>query len=174
MAVCNGFYLFNAGLQVFRAGDEGLGPELARWNHPDTWKETYGKQAEGVFCFAQDLFGVQFAIIDNKQVVAFDPETAQRTPLGESMEEWAQWLLDDPQVRTAGPLATAWQDIHGALDHSNRLLPVQLFVLGGPYELANLRSVDAAEAMRIRGPLARQLRLASDGTIIDFHIGGNR
>ncbi len=38
----NGFFLFNAGVQVFRAGEEGLGPELIAWNTDTTWKDTYG------------------------------------------------------------------------------------------------------------------------------------
>ncbi|RZS40750.1 hypothetical protein EV193_10363 [Herbihabitans rhizosphaerae] len=52
----NGFAVFNAGVQVFRAGEVGLGPDLATWNAP---------------------------------------ETASRTVLGESLADWAAWLLAD-------------------------------------------------------------------------------
>jgi hypothetical protein len=72
----NGFFLFNAGIHVFRAGPDGLGPDLESWNDPHGWKHTYGALATDLFCFAQDLFGVQFAISGNQRVVAFDPETA--------------------------------------------------------------------------------------------------
>lgn len=171
VARCNGFYLANAGVQVFRAGPGGLGPELGSWNRPDTWKDTYGRQAAGLFCFAQDLFGVQFAITGDRRVVAFEPETALRTVLGDSLGAWAQWLLDDPDVRTAGPLAVRWQDLRGPLGHHERLVPRRAFVLGGAYVVDNLRAADAAEAMRIRGPLARQLHRAQDGVPVTVHIG---
>lgn len=169
LAWCNGFFLANAGLQVFRAGPRGLGPELAEWNTAETWKGTYGEQAGGMFCFAQDLFGVQFAITGDG-VIAFEPETAGRTLLGDSLDAWARWLLEDPDVRTAGPLATEWQDRHGPLGHHERLLPVRAFVLGGEYAPENLRVADAAEAMRVRGPSARQLHRAADGAAVRFHI----
>src|SRR5690606_11216951 len=148
LGTCNGFYLYNAGIQVYRAGSVGVGPDLATWNHFETWKETYTHRVRDLFCFAQDLFGIQFAIVGNEKVVAFDPETAERTVLGTSLQHWAQWLLDEPDVRTAGPLATAWQNQHGPLDHHQRLLPKRWFVFGGSYDLDNLQVADAVEAMR--------------------------
>ncbi len=107
---CNGFYLYNAAVQVFRAGRQGVGPELETWNHDETWKEVYGQRVHGLFCFAQDIVGVQFAVVDNAAVVAFDPESAEVTVLGPSLYDWAQWLLADPDMRSGGPLAKAWQD----------------------------------------------------------------
>ncbi|SFQ66848.1 hypothetical protein SAMN05421810_11237 [Amycolatopsis arida] len=85
----NGFYLGNAGVQIFRAGDPGVGPELQTWNAAHTWKHTYHGLADNLFCFGQDLFGVQFAIEDRRRVVAFDPETAHRDPLGDTLHDWA-------------------------------------------------------------------------------------
>jgi hypothetical protein len=37
----NGFYLFNTGVQVFRVGEEGLGPDMLHWNTDTPWKDTY-------------------------------------------------------------------------------------------------------------------------------------
>lgn len=51
----NGFFAFNAGVHVFRAGDDGLGPDLIAWNDADTWKCTYDGMADDYFCFGQDL-----------------------------------------------------------------------------------------------------------------------
>lgn len=162
----NGFFLFNAGVQVYRAGEPGLGPELAWWNEPETWKAAYGGLADGLFCFGQDLFGTQFAIRNGIEVVTFDPETAATEALGDSLDAWAQWLLDDPDVRGAASFARAFQDSEGALQPDQRLLPLRLFVGGGSYDFDNLTVKDAATAMRIRGPIAQQLHDLPEGTVV--------
>ncbi|MET8475338.1 SMI1/KNR4 family protein [Streptomyces sp. NPDC006422] len=166
LSCTNGFFLFNAGVQVFRAGDEGLGPDLLSWNAADTWKNTYGDLADDVFCFGQDIFGTQFGIVDGAKVVTFHPESAERTELGAGLNDWAQWLLDDPDVNGAASFAFAYQKANGALDPSERLVPLQFFVTGGNYEFDNFQVADAATAMRIRGPLAQQVADLPDGATL--------
>lgn len=153
----NGFFAFNAGIQVFRAGEPGVGPEIRTWNEPSAWKDTYEGLADDLFCFGQDLFGTQFAVERRARIVAFDPETAQRHPIGDALEDWAGWLLDDRDVRGCRAFATAWQDAHGPLDYDQRLIPRRFFNLGGRYTFDNLIVKDGATAMRIRGPIAQRL-----------------
>ncbi|MGY5124292.1 hypothetical protein [Streptomyces nigrescens] len=86
-----------------------------------------------------------------------------RTALGDSLEDWAQWLLADPDVRGARAFATSWQDRHGALAHDQRLIPLSFFTLGGTYEDDNLAVKEVAQCMRIRGPLAQALYSLPDG-----------
>jgi len=167
----NGFFLFNAGVQVFRVGDDqGWGPELSSWNRPETWKDSYQGLADDLFCFGQDLFGVQFAIDGGGQVVTLDPETGQRSALGTSLDEWAAWLLAEPDERGAATFARAWQDTFGPLTPEQRFIPRQFFVTGGTYDLANLIVQDAAASMRIRGPIARQVHDLPDGAHISFAV----
>jgi hypothetical protein len=160
----NGFTIADGGVQVFRAGNPGLGPELEHWNRRETWKETYDGLAEDVLCFGQDLFGVQFAIDGDDQVITFDPETAARQVVGASVADWAHWLLADLDLHAAAGFAARWQATHGLLGPSQRLLPLRLFVLGGDYDDDNLVPRDAVTAMRVRGPLARRLHDLPDGT----------
>lgn len=168
----NGFALFNAGVQVFRGGAGGIGPELAEWNSPHAWKDTYGALADDLFCFGQDLFGVQFAITGNRTVVTFDPENGQRASIGSSLQDWAEWLLADPNVRGAHGFATSWQDEFGALTMQQRLIPRRFFVFGGTYDRNNVTSMDAVEAMRIRGPLARHVHDLPKGA--NVQLGGEQ
>jgi hypothetical protein len=165
----NGFFVFNAGIQVYRAGEPGVGPELQQWNQPDTWKDTYHGLADGLFCFGQDLFGVQFAINDRRTVVSFDPETAERIDLGDSLEDWADWLWYDPDVHGCHAFATTWQDHHGPLEPDQRLIPGRLFILGGAYDDTNLTVKDATTCMRIRGPIAQTTNQSADGTVLRLH-----
>ncbi|MGW6917974.1 SMI1/KNR4 family protein [Kitasatospora sp. NPDC054939] len=159
----NGFFVFNAGVQVFRAGDEGLGPDLLSWNGEELWKSTYGGLADELFCFGQDIFGTQFAIVGGESVVAFDPETAESETLGTGLDDWAAWLLADPDVNGAASFAHAFQQENGALDPGDRLVPRQFFVAGGGYDFDNFAVREAATAMRIRGPVAQQVSSLPDG-----------
>ncbi|WP_158894065.1 SMI1/KNR4 family protein [Amycolatopsis anabasis] len=161
----NGFFVFNAGIQIFRAGDPGLGPELQAWNRDDSWKNTYAGLADDLWCFGQDLFGVQFGLDQHhRRVVRFDPETGTRTTLGDSLHDWAAWLLDEPDLHGCRAFATAWQHHHGPLDYDQRLIPWRPFVLHGTYEFANLTTKPAATCMRIRGPIAQHIHNTTDGT----------
>lgn len=162
----NGFFLFNAGIQIYRAGEPGIGPELQQWNTALAWKDTYGALADGLFCFGQDLFGRQFAIENTSTVVAFDPETAERTPIAESLEAWAAWLWDAPDVNGTRAYATAWQDEHGALTPDQRLIRWRFFILGGSYDFDNMAVKDARACMRIRGPIAQTIKQSADGTVL--------
>ncbi|MFJ1796142.1 SMI1/KNR4 family protein [Kitasatospora griseola] len=165
----NGFFLFNAGVQVFRVGEEGLGPDMLAWNTDELWKDDYSGLADDLFCFGQDLFGAQFAVMGGTEVVRFDPETAEVTVIGTSLEQWAAWLLADPDVNGVNSFAYAFQKERGALQPDERLIPLQFFVAGGGYDFDNLVVKDAAVAMKIRGPVAQKIHSAPDGAQI--HLG---
>jgi hypothetical protein len=49
-----------------------------------------------------------------------------------------------------------------------RLIPKQPFVLGGPFSIENLYLGDAAEGMRLRAEIARQLEHLPDGARVAF------
>ncbi len=170
ISALNGFFAFNAGIQVFRVGDSGWGPELRQWNSPVTWKYTYAGLAEDLFCFGQDLLGTQFGLDSNASVVAFEPETGNRRVLGDSLEDWAGWLLEDEALNGAAALALGWQQANGALQPDERLIPRQFFVGGGTRVLTNLMAVDSAKAMRIRGPIAQQVHSLPPGTKVDLAV----
>jgi hypothetical protein len=170
LSTTNGFAVFNYGVQVFHFGPDGLGdglgPELGTWNDEATWKYAYGGLADGLLCFGQDLFGVQFAIEDGQRVSTFDPETGERQTIGERLEDWADWLLAKPDERGVHSFATSWQHEHGALDHGERLLPKRPFIFGVEYTADNLVVSDAVTAMRVRGPIARQVYDLPDGAAV--------
>jgi hypothetical protein len=165
----NGFIVFGAGVHVFRAGTDGVGPELLDWNTGDPWKDTYGGLADNVFCFGQDVLGTQFGIAEER-VVIFDPETGDQEVLGDSLNDWAAWLLEDPEENGTSGLAAEWERLHGPLHADQRLIPRQLFALGGEYTVDNLVVKNAAEAMRIRGPIAAQIHDLPDGAQVSFEF----
>jgi hypothetical protein len=166
----NGFFVFNAGVQVFRAGAEGLGHDIEHWNEPGTWKATYGGMADDLFCFGQDLFGAQFAIVDGVQVVVMDPETGEREVVGESLEDWAVWLCREPELHGHAETAFNWQEKFGPLEITERLVHRRPLALGGTHGVDNVLISDGIRLLRALGPLAVTLRDVPPGTPIDFSI----
>lgn len=164
----NGFLAFESALLVRPAICEDCGVySVKSWNSRDCWLETYEFQLPKMHCFAEDIFGEQFAISDNT-IFRFDPETGELVKIGSSLLEWAQHISDHYNRETGFELAHEWQSRNGPLGLSERLIPKIPFVLGGDYSLSNLRKWDDRKGMRARGFLASRLRGLPDGTKITF------
>ena len=68
------------------------------------WKADYEIDLSKAVFFAEDVFGVQFCIL-NDVINSFDPETGEFKVVAKSLEEWAGWILEDSKTRTGWPLA---------------------------------------------------------------------
>ena len=165
----NGFYGYQSALHVLPAGNAFVGASLESWNAPDGWRASYGSMANGLFFFAEDVFGGQFAIRGD-QVVTFDPETGEIEAYASSIEDWADQLQADYEVMTGQPLAEQWQTVNGGLSPGDRLVPRVPFVLGGEFEVANVYAIDAALGMQVRGDLAVQLVDLPDGAQVTYRV----
>lgn len=168
LSTMNGFFAFDAGVQIFYAAGDGVGPELLYWNSSETWKESFDGFADDLFCFGQDILGMQFAIRAGSEVVTFNPETAESKHIGDSLEDWATWLLEDPPINGTAHLAKVWQDREGALEPNERLLPLELFVFGGEVNHENLVVRDSVAAMKARGPIAAGIHDLPPGSEVEI------
>lgn len=166
----NGFFAFNSGIHIFHVGDDDRCTSLLTWNDEATWQETYQGLADSLFCFGQDIFGTQFAVRNNEKVVVWNPETCEDEESFDTLEDWAAWLLEDPNVNGAAGFAKEYQDAKGALEMNQRLVPLRLFMLGGAYDQDNLVPRDAVEGMKIRGPLAKKVHDLPDGTTLELEV----
>jgi len=165
----NGFYAFEGALHVFPTRTLGHEVGLRDWNDESDWRSEYDGMDSGLFFFAEDVFGGQFAISDGG-IYTFDPETAETECIARSIEEWCDTLLNDYEVLTGYPLAAAWQRENGPLRAGHRLIPKVPFVAGGEFGLANLMVVEASKGMKLRGNLARQIRDLPDGAQIRYSV----
>lgn len=163
----NGFYAFESALHVFPATTKAGLMDLEQWNSDELWRSTYGAMVDRCVFFAEDVFGCPFAIRDDK-VLSMDPENGELEEIGDDLESFASHILADFEVATGQPLAHEWQTMRGPLAPGRRLFPGIPFVLDGPYEVENLRDVDAAQAMRFRGKLAVQLKNVPPGAKVEF------
>ena len=165
----NGFVAFESALHVYPAQPAYAGVELGRWNSADLWRAGFGGPADKGIFFASDIFGGQFCVFDNA-VYQFDPETAEQKWLASSIENWADVVLGDYAYLTGYPLAHEWQVAYGPLPPEMRLIPKRPFVLGGEFEISNLRMVNALEAMTSRSGLARRIKDMPDGGSVTLEL----
>ena len=165
----NGFLAFDRALRFFAADAHVHDLSVSRWNSPRLWRDHYGKLADDLLFFADDIFGGQFCVKEGR-VFSFEPETGLLEPLADDLEGWAELMLTETDYYTGRPLAAAWQEQFGVLESTQRLIPTLLFTLGGEYSLANLTAKDATLGMKIRGPIAQKIYGLPDGTKIRFVI----
>lgn len=150
LAKKNGFYAFEGALHVLSdLGDDNESGVLA-WNQSALWRCEYQGMADNGVFFAEDAFGVQFALT-GKNVSTFDPETGNFEEMASSLDEWAALVLADFGLWTGHEVAHDWQMRHGVIPRGSRLLPVTPFVLALPRQFSN-RDIDAFSlATRARG-----------------------
>ena len=165
----NGFYCFESALHIFPSGEAKNTISLESWNSQDLWRKDYDSLAEKGLFFAEDIFGVQFCILDNK-IVTFDPETGDTELIANNLEDWAKCILDDYEFLTGFSFAHSWQQRYGAIPPGKRLIPKIPFVLGGEFEIENLYALESIKGMQFRADLARQIKNNPDGTKIKFKI----
>ena len=167
----NGFFCFASSLQVFPAQSRSDCFGIADWNDNKLWKTAYAGLADDLLCFAQDIFGNQFAITGGK-IVVFSAETGETSIFAFSLEEWARKILDDFDYLTGYTFAKEWQELHGPLPVGMRLCPTTPFIMGGEYKLQNMQAMEGSKVLKTLGYFATQIHGQPDGTKIRFSIIG--
>jgi len=168
----NGFVAFEGALRFFPLCEGQSVPyDMEFWNSDDAWRTSYGDMASGLWFFAENAVGEQYAIDTEKGgIVSFEPETGERKPMAEDMEGWADTVLDDWQYVTMHPLVSKWQQINGPLSFKETLVPKRLFVTGGAYEAENLYAVDSVGSINFRGDIALQIKELPGGAKIRIRV----
>jgi hypothetical protein len=163
----DGFFSFESALRIFPSRTCIFSYGLDEWNSEELWRGSYGELASGLLFFAEDIFGTQFCL-KNEKVYSFDPETADLSLIGNGLDEWAAAILDDHDLLTGYSLGHEWQIENGMLAPRHRLMPKLPFVCGGDFTLSNLMAIDGARSMRCRGNLATQIHSLPDGAQVKF------
>jgi hypothetical protein len=170
LAIKNGFYAFESALHVFPSSP-GDFISIEEWNSASLWRHNFEGLADGLYFFAEDIFGVQF-YIQNDEVGVFEPETGDKDILASSVDEWASLILEDYCSLTGYPVAHQWQTANGRLAAGRRLTPRVPFVLGGDVSVSNLVDMAAVDGMLVRANLATQIRNLPEGAKVRYKISG--
>lgn len=158
----NGFAAFYSSLHVRRSGGSGDALDVLAWSRLPVWALVY-PSAAGLLLFAEDVFGNQFGVAGDGSVSLLEVETGDVEAFAGSLEEWAGTVLLDHRNVTGWPLAEEWQRANRPLRVGERLVPRQPFVLGGDYELSNLRALPEREMVDRYSRLASAIASAPDG-----------
>jgi hypothetical protein len=167
----NGGYFWNRALLVRPAVGTNSVLSVDAWNEPELWKDLYDAECANTVFFAEDAFGVQFGVRRGR-IVQFDPETAAMNDCAASLDEWVSLLIADPAYFTGAPVLAAWESQHAELRAGWRLLPRQLFMLGGEFHSANMVPKLDVEGMQIRAQFWKVTRDLPEGESIVFSVDG--
>ena len=162
----NGFYAFESCLFVRPWG--GAAGSAEWWNAAD-WRDPYGEILDGLCCFAEDVYGFQFAV-DEEAFYSFDPETGELQEMANSATAWAERILADYDELTGYSMGHAWQVSNGPIGAGRRLAPAIPFVVGGEYSVAALRDKPDLELARFRAHVYEQIRDLPDGAQLRINL----
>jgi len=167
----NGYVAFQSALLVrpgFATSASAV-LEIKRWNDPQIWRNRYQHLCPAATFFAEDVFGNQFGILEDT-VIWFDVETGEHKFFADSIERWAETILNDYEQWTGFAIADLWQGTTGAIPLSMRLVMKRPFILGGKAAIENLMMWPDTKIMRARGAMAVQLENIPDGTEVTFEL----
>lgn len=98
----NGLYAFESALHVFPSALPGKEMNLRDWNAFNLWRFEYGDLAKGALFFAEDAFGNQFSLFEER-VCFFEAETGELTEFSNDLETWAGRVLSETRLLQAIP-----------------------------------------------------------------------
>lgn len=161
----NGGYFFGGALHLFGACAAPAWHSLDGWNAPALWRDAYGELTDGLILFAEDAFGDQLGYGGRGgEVVRFEAELGRVEPAAPHFVAWLEGLLEAPEA----VLPMRWVDEQARL--GKQAAPGSQLYAYPPLATVEARDgvtvgvVDAVEAMRARGALARQIGHLPPGT----------
>jgi hypothetical protein len=101
----------------------------------------------------------------------FEAETGVTQYFADSLEKWAELLLEDFSYQTGWRLASQWQQVQGPIPIGKRLMPKMPFFLGGEFSMDNLWVGESVAGMRVKGELAVQTRNLPEGSKVNLRVG---
>ena len=155
----NGLICFESALQIYPFDKSNM--SLKNINNNEIWKK-YLFINHSYFCFAQDLFGLQFCFT-NQGIEIFNTETGEFSFLTDTFENWIQMILNDYNYLTGYEIGHEWQKKFRKLQLSERLNGKIPFVLGGSYSIENLYPINLINLLDFRADLANQIYNLEDG-----------
>jgi hypothetical protein len=167
LELANGAFLFDGALHLFGACEAPPWHSLSAWNAPATWRDAYGDLAGGLVFFAEDAFGDQYAYSGiGGEVVLFEAELGRAVHAAPSFTAWIEALSTAAESLLPIELVRA----HGRASPGKQLYAYPPLFSVEAKDGVSIGDVDAVEAMRARGQLARQIRDLPPGTQIKITV----
>jgi hypothetical protein len=167
----NGVYAYSTSLHIYGCSEALAFHDLLRRNASDTWRTSYGQDADGLVFFAEEVFGNQYAYSE-QGIVMFDLETGQRTVVAADFDGWMKFVVEDTNYATGQSLAQQWSALYGPIPYGSHLCPKKPFVVGGTFTVDNLFHMLWERSLSLRADIARQIRDLPEGTKVKLTTRG--
>lgn len=139
-------------------------------NERHAWLSFYGDMIEKPLeFFAEDAFGVQFALIDGN-VGVFQPETAELGLLKMTQTEFYQMILDDTEGTLSWSLYQEAVRLLGKPSSNQHFAFKVELALGGQPVVENMVILNSAEHFKMMVGIARQIKDIPVGTVMRLDV----
>lgn len=166
----NGGYFWGGALHVFGACDEPDFHSLIAWNTPETWRELYGEDLEGLFFFAEDAFGDQFALDAQGHVLRLKAESGALEELADDFDQWVLIVVEATDELLGRGTFADWASQNGRLPPGSQLQAFPPYLFAEDPDMVQLEAVDAVENMQFHGAIAAQLAALPEGAAARIEI----
>lgn len=166
----NGGYFWGGALHIFGACDAPEFHSIANWNAPETWREPYGPDLDGVFFFAEDAFGDQFALDAKGHVLRLKAETGQLEELADDFDMWVLIVVEATDELLGRGTFAAWASENGRLPPGSQLQAFPPYVFADDPDVVQLEAVEALENMHFHGAIAAQIAALPEGAAARIEI----
>ncbi|MDB5105344.1 MAG: hypothetical protein JWP91_3033 [Fibrobacteres bacterium] len=164
----NGLYAFDRALHLFGVDPARPYHDLSVRNAPSAlWRGSYGDMLKDVCFFAEDLFGHLFGL-RGPEAVVFDPESGNLDTLAEGFDGWLRFIGEDTDYATGQSLSQAWSEEKDVIPFDSRLAPRTPFILGGEFELDNLRPLGWLENQEFMAEVYEKVKDLPEGSEIEI------
>lgn len=130
----------------------------------------YSDLFPGVFVFAEDIFGNQFAFLKDGSVVFLNIETTEVMETFQNFKHFLSAISDDIDYYSGFSIAEKWEKSHVKIQLEQRVSPIKPFIIGGGYEVKNLHLLNKEKLFDYTSFIARQIKDLPDGTDITLKI----
>lgn len=159
----NGGYFWGGALHIFGACADPETHSLARWNSDDLWRQNFGDATAGLFFFAEDAFGDQFALDSTGKVFVFRAEQGLVEELADDFEQWLLMAVHTPDELLGRGAFSRWASANGRLPYGHQLQAFPPFLFAESDDDVELDAVPALENMEFHAAIAQQLASIPEG-----------
>ncbi|MGN6492794.1 MAG: SMI1/KNR4 family protein [Agriterribacter sp.] len=128
----------------------------------------YADLVSGVFLFGEDVFGNQFAFLEDGKIVLINIETASAEFTLNNFDDFVKQFFENMDYYSGNSILEKWLVKYGPVEEFKKLCPRKPFVIGGGYEIDNFYALDKEELFKFNSHLARQIKDLPDGVEIQI------
>ena len=165
----NGGFFFNDSLVIYAPTNSHETYCLHRINEKINLE--FGIISRDKFFFACDVFGNQFCFdLPTGKIYFFNIESGDCEFIADDFIKWIQVMKTSIDYYTGRPFIIKWEEVMGQLNDDERLTAKMPFIIGGEYDLENVRVEKFDKILEFCASFAKQIFDLPDKTKVNIKI----